>query len=127
MSGDEGLSAKANGGADIYKLLNWMEETDIRLVLHVEWVVHVKQCMGAAILSNGTDTFALLLLNDVAYLQNAGGEGQLQQFRLLGMSRKVIIEQWICWKHIMSTFLLDIHISVFGNIHDLLCLSHFIR
>ena len=68
VSVDEELSAKANGGADISKLLKWMEETDSRLVLHVEWIVRVKQCMGAVILSNGTDNVALLLLNDVPYL-----------------------------------------------------------
>ena len=42
------------------------------LVLHVEWIVRVKQCMGADILSNGTDNFALLLSNDVPYLQIQG-------------------------------------------------------
>ena len=68
VSVDEELSAKANGGADISKLLRWMEETDSRLVLHVEWIVRVKQCMGAVILSNGTGNVALLLLNDVPYL-----------------------------------------------------------
>ena len=72
VSVDEELSAKANGGADISKLLKWIEETDSRLVLHVEWIVRVKQCMGAVILSNGTDNVALLLLNDVPYLQIQG-------------------------------------------------------
>ena len=72
VSVDEVLPTKANGGADISKLLKWMEETDSRLVLHVEWIVRVKQCMGAVILSNGTDNFALLLLNDVPYLQIQG-------------------------------------------------------
>ena len=47
VSIDEVLPAKANGGADISKLLKWTEETDSRPVLHVEWVVRVKQCMGA--------------------------------------------------------------------------------
>ena len=68
VSVDEELLAKANGGADISKLLKWMEETDSRLVLHVEWIVRVKQFMGALILSNGTDNVALSLLNDVPYL-----------------------------------------------------------
>ena len=65
VSVDEVLSARANGGADISKLLKWMEETDSRLVLNVEWIVRVKQCMGAVILSKGTDNFALLLVNEV--------------------------------------------------------------
>ena len=58
VSVDEVLSVKANGGADISKLLKWMEETDSMLVLHVEWIVRVKQCLGAVVLSNGTDKFA---------------------------------------------------------------------
>ena len=49
VSVDEVLPAKANGGADVSKLLKWTGETDSRLVLHVEWVVRVKQCMGAVI------------------------------------------------------------------------------
>ena len=77
VSVDEVLPAKANGGADISKLLKWTEETHSRLLVHVEWVVRVKQCMGAVILSNGTDKFALLLLNDVPYLQIHGVEGHL--------------------------------------------------
>ena len=62
---DEVLPAKANGGADISKLLKWAEETDIRLVMHVEWANRVKQCMRAVILSNGTYKFALLLVHVV--------------------------------------------------------------
>ena len=71
VSVDELLRAKANGGADTSKLLKWTEETDSSLVLQVDWVVRVKLCMGAVIRSNGTDKFALLLLNDIPYLQRA--------------------------------------------------------
>ena len=95
VSADELLPGKANGGADISKLLKWTEESDSRLVLQFEWVVRVKQCMGAVILSNGTDKFVLLLLNDIQYLQIQGLKDNWQQFRFVGMSRKVIIEQWI--------------------------------
>ena len=45
VSVDELLPAKYNGGVDMYKLLKWTEETDSRLVLQVEWIVRVKQCM----------------------------------------------------------------------------------
>ena len=72
VSADELLPAKANGGADISKHLKWTEQSDSRLVLQVEWVVRVKQCMGALIRSNGTDKVALLLLNDIQYLQIQG-------------------------------------------------------
>ena len=95
VSADELLPAKANGGADISKRLKWTEESDSRLVLQVEWVVRVKQCMRAVILSNGTEKFALLLLNDIQYLQIHGLKDNWQQSRLVDMSRKVTIEQWI--------------------------------
>ena len=72
VSVDEVLPAKSNGGADISKPLKWAEETDSRLVMHVEWAIRVKQCMEAVILSNGTYTFALLLVHDVPYLQIQG-------------------------------------------------------
>ena len=45
VSVDELLPAKANGRADTSKLWKWTEETDSRLVFHVEWVVRLKQCM----------------------------------------------------------------------------------
>ena len=61
VSDDEVLPAKANGGAEIPELLNWTEEADSRLVLHVEWAVRVKQCQRVVVLFNDTDTFALLL------------------------------------------------------------------
>ena len=61
VSDDQVLPAKANGGAEIPELLNWTEEADGRLVLHVEWAVRVKQCQRVVVLSNDTDTFALLL------------------------------------------------------------------
>ena len=56
VSDDEVLPAKANGGAEIPELLNWTEEADSRLVLHVEWAVRVKQCPRVVVLSNDTDT-----------------------------------------------------------------------
>ena len=78
--------------------------------MHVEWVVRVKQFKRAVMLSNGTDKFALLLLHDVPYLQIQGLKDNWQQFLPVGVSRKVTIEQGICWKHIVSTFLLEIHV-----------------
>lgn len=58
---DEVLPAKAAGGEEIPDLLNWIEEADARLLVHVDWAVRVKQCKRAVIVSNDTDTFALLL------------------------------------------------------------------
>ena len=36
VSNDEVLSAKSNGGEEIPDLLNWIEEADARLVVHVD-------------------------------------------------------------------------------------------
>ena len=58
---DEVLPAKAAGGEEIPDLLNWIEEADARLVVHVEWAVRVKRCKRVVVVSNDTDTFALLL------------------------------------------------------------------
>ncbi len=60
------------------------------IVLHVEWVVRVKQCMRAVILTNDTDTFALLLLHVVPYLQIQGLTDIWQEFRLVVTRRKVM-------------------------------------
>ena len=75
------LPAKANGGAEIPELLNWTEEADSRLVLHVEWAVRVKQCqrLRVVVLSNDTDTFALLL-HYAPYLQTQGLKELWQQY-----------------------------------------------
>ena len=61
VSDDEVLPAKVAGGEEIPDLFNWIEEADARLVVHVEWVVRVKQCKRVVVVSNDTDTFALLL------------------------------------------------------------------
>ena len=61
VSDDEVLPAKAAGGEEIPDLLNWIAEDEDRLVVHVEWAVCVKQCKRAVVVSNDTDTFALLL------------------------------------------------------------------
>ena len=61
VSDDEVHAVKATGGEEIPGLLNWIEEADARLVVHVEWAVRVKQCKRADIVSSDTDTFALLL------------------------------------------------------------------
>ena len=74
-----GASSEANCGAEIPKLLNWTEEADSRLVLHVEWAVRVKQCQRVVVLSNDTDTFALLL-HYAPHLQTQGLKELWQQY-----------------------------------------------
>ena len=61
VSEDEALPAIVFGGDEIPDLLNWIEEADARLVVHVEWAVRVKHCKRVVVVSNDTDTFALLL------------------------------------------------------------------
>jgi len=46
---------------DELKLLNWIEESDTRLVVYVEWAVPVKQCKRVGVVSINTDIFTLLL------------------------------------------------------------------
>ena len=61
VSDDEALPARVSGNEEIPELLNWIEEANTRLVAHVEWAVRVKQCQRVVVMSNDTDTFALLL------------------------------------------------------------------
>jgi len=61
VSDDEALPATATGGEEIPDLLSWIEEADARLVVHVDWAVRVQRCKRVVIVSNDTDTFALLL------------------------------------------------------------------
>ena len=44
VSDHEVIAVKATGGEEIPDLLNWIVETDARLVVHVEWAVRVKLC-----------------------------------------------------------------------------------
>ena len=97
VSDDEVLPAKANGGADIPELLNWTEEADSRLVLHVELAVRVKQCQRVVVLSNDTDTFALLL-HYAPYLQTQGLKELWQQYGT-GEKRHILPLQQAVYQH----------------------------
>jgi hypothetical protein len=79
VSDDKVLAAVASGGEEIPELLNWIEEADARLVVHVEWAVRVKQCGRVVILSNDTDTFALLL-RYISHIQTLGLQEMWQQY-----------------------------------------------
>ena len=76
---DEVLPAKAAGGEEFPDLLNWIEEADAGLVVHVEWAVSVKQCRRVVVVSNDTDTFAMLL-HYTPYFQGLGMEELWQQY-----------------------------------------------
>ena len=62
------LPPKANSGAGIPELLNWTGEEDSRIVPYVEGVVRVEQYQRVVLLSNDTDSFALLV-HYAQYLQ----------------------------------------------------------
>ena len=61
VSDNEALPAIKFGNEDIPELLNWIEEADARVVAHVEWAARIKQCQRVVVMSNDTDSFALLL------------------------------------------------------------------
>ena len=63
------LPPKANSGAEIPELLNWTEEE----------AVHVKQCQRVVLVSNDTDSFALLV-HYAQYLQTQGVKDIWQQY-----------------------------------------------
>ena len=98
VSDDKLLPPKANGGAEIPELLNWTEESDSRLVLHVEWAVRVKQCQRVVVLSNDTDTFALLL-HYAPYLQTQGLKELWQQYGT-GEKRRMLPGSSSTWRTI---------------------------
>lgn len=58
---EEMLSAKSAGGEDIPELNNWIGEADERLVLHIKWAVEEQKRERIIVVSNDTDTFAILL------------------------------------------------------------------
>ena len=61
VSDKEVIPAISSCVEEVPELLNWIEETDRRLVVHVEWVVRVKQCQRVVVVSYDTDNLALLL------------------------------------------------------------------
>ena len=79
VSDDEVLPATAAGNQDIPDLLNWIEEADARLVVHVKWAVQENHCERVVIMSNDTDTFALLL-HYTPYFQSLGLQEIWQEY-----------------------------------------------
>ena len=73
------LPPKANSGAEIPEFLNWTEEEDSRIVLYVEGAVRVKQYQRVVLLSNDTDSFALLV-HYAQFLQTLGAKDIWQQY-----------------------------------------------
>jgi len=61
VSDNEVLPAMTNDCDKIPKLLKWIEESDARQVVRMEWAVPVKQCKRVGVVSNDTATFVLLL------------------------------------------------------------------
>jgi hypothetical protein len=79
VSDDEALPATATGGEEIPDLFNWIKEADTRLVVHVDWAVRVQRCKRVVVVSNDTDTFALLL-HYTPYFQDLGLQEMWQQY-----------------------------------------------
>ena len=79
VSDDEALPAIASSGEEIPDLLNWIKEADARLVVHVDWAIRVQNCKRVVIVSNDTDTFALLL-HHTPHFQDLGVQEIWQQY-----------------------------------------------
>jgi hypothetical protein len=73
------LPAIASSGEEIPDLLNWIEEADARLVVHVDWAIRVQICKSVVIVANDTDTFALLL-HYTPHFQDLGVQEIWQQY-----------------------------------------------
>ena len=67
---------------------SWLEEADDRLIIHVGWAVEYNRCERIIVVSNDTDTFALLL-HHLPYLKNNGLNELWQQFGT-GEKRRMI-------------------------------------
>ena len=76
----------------ISDLLNWIEEADARLVVHVDWAVLVQRCKRVVVVSNDTDTFALLL-HYTPYFQDLWSEEIWQQNGTGEKRRKLPLHQ----------------------------------
>ena len=61
VSHDECVPAIYARAEEIPALTNWIEEADTKLIVHVSWAIRTKKCTRVIVLSNDTDTFALLL------------------------------------------------------------------
>ncbi len=79
VSDEEVLPAMISGGEEISDLLSWIEEADARLVVHVDRAVRIKQCKRIVIVSNDTDTFALML-HYFSHFQSLGLQEMWQQY-----------------------------------------------
>ncbi|KAK3885497.1 hypothetical protein Pcinc_010238 [Petrolisthes cinctipes] len=85
VSDEEVYPANASGGDKIPDLFSWIEEADSRVVVHVDWAVRVKQCKRIIVISNDTDTFALLL-HYTPYLQSLSEQdAALAEMYLVGV------------------------------------------
>ncbi|KAH3725181.1 hypothetical protein DPMN_051016 [Dreissena polymorpha] len=79
VSDNEALTVIKFGNEVIPELLNWIEEADTRVVAHVEWAAHIKQCQRVVMMSNDTDSFALFL-HFTPYFQTLGMKEIWQQY-----------------------------------------------
>ncbi|KAH3886938.1 hypothetical protein DPMN_010951 [Dreissena polymorpha] len=57
---NEDLPAIKFGNEVIPELLNWIEEADARVVAHVELAARIKPCQRVVVMSNDTESLALL-------------------------------------------------------------------
>ena len=75
---DEAIQAP-DGSHDIEELTNFIEEADSRIIPQVDWLINIKKAKNIVVISNDTDTFALLLYY-IPHFINGGVEKLWQQY-----------------------------------------------
>ena len=96
VSDNEALPAIKYGNKEIPELFNWIGEADARVVAHVAWAARIKQCKRVVVLSNDTDSFALLL-HFTPLFQTLGLKEIWQQY-VTGEKRRIHpLQQEITW------------------------------
>ena len=92
---DEVLPAETSEGRDIPELINWIEEADDRLIVHVEWAIRVKKCKRIIVVSNDTDPFGRLLYY-TPHFMTIGAKEIWQQYGTGERRRMLPLHQAVC-------------------------------
>ena len=72
-------SARYSSGEEIPELMNYIEEADSKIIVHLEWAIRIKHCARVIVLSNDTDVFTLLL-HYTSHLKELGLKELWQQY-----------------------------------------------
>ena len=98
------------------RFLSWIEEADTRLVVHVEWAICVQKFKRVVIVSNDTDTFALLLYY-TPYFQELGMKEIWQQYGTGEKRRMLPLHQAVSWNTTSQDSAQGIYTN-WGGLHE---------